>query len=1130
MKNNPARKRFIEKNKSGFVLIGVILVAAVVMCIVGSAVRHSNDDGIKLRISEMMLSNSVYADPNGIIGDWIEIENLSDEAVDLSGMILTDDRDTVGYVFPTGTVLESGGFKVVWCLPSAQNAKYASFGLSKSGGETVYLISSTSKDICSAVTFALDENQSMVATEKGYTVCDEPSPGFANTAEGHKAALEQSGAGEMIQSPTELVISELVAQNKSGLTDKADERHDWLEITNPGQTAVDISGFGISTSASDPFAWAVMTSTVIEPGESVVVFASGKNTVLENELHTSFRLSSSGESLYIFDTEGALVTKLSYPELSSDQAWQLGDDGEYFATYAQTPGVKGQLSADKMDVYKGKLVINELVSSYTVGFGGGFDLCSDWIEIKNVSNETIDISGFYLTDSEIRGEISLSGELKSGECAIVWADSKKSDDSSLHCDFKLSRNSETVKLCAPWGAVVDSVSYEILEENLSLARDAEGKMILCSDPTPGFANTAEGLEKYCQSLPEAAGLVINEVMHSNSTVLPQSYGECYDWIELKNLSSQEIDLSGYYLSDSRDKPGMWQLPKISLKSGECYVVLCSGDEGLTTKSYKHTSFTLDNDGDSVFLFDASSRLCDAVFAGELSVQGSRGRMDKNKGFFYFASPTPGADNRDGKRLIASSPATLTLPGAHNDVEKLSVELAGQGSIYYTLDGSAPHRGSKLYSGPILLEKSTVIRAMCVSEGMLDSESVSYSFFLNEGHSLPIVSLSLDPSDLWDYNTGIYVMGPGASSVSPYRGANFYKDWEKAGNISFYEAGKSGFSVNCGVKIFGNTGRALDKKSFQVKFKQEYGQGKLCYDLFGNTEVNLFDSLVLRSGSQDYKSSLIRDAVISELCAQGMPETEVQDYRYCVLYLNGEYWGVYCFREKLDEDFVAAKYNVEEEKVDLLGYMGAVNYGSAKEYRELVSYVKSHDLSVEANYRYVKDRVCLDSYIDWFIAQAYVGNSDLDNIRFFKTDSGDGKWRWILYDFDLTFYRNANPYSYLISSTQYYADVCTIMRALMKNGEFKDYFLKRLAMQLSTTFSEENVLSVIDGLYESIRDEMPRERERWNMSYSSWENAVETLRKFVKGKSGVTRAREIIDNVKSTMGLSDSEVNKYFGGI
>ena len=110
MKNNPARKRFIEKNKSGFVLIGVILVAAVVMCIVGSAVRHSNDDGIKLRISEMMLSNSVYADPNGIIGDWIEIENLSDEAVDLSGMILTDDRDTVGYVFPTGTVLESGGF------------------------------------------------------------------------------------------------------------------------------------------------------------------------------------------------------------------------------------------------------------------------------------------------------------------------------------------------------------------------------------------------------------------------------------------------------------------------------------------------------------------------------------------------------------------------------------------------------------------------------------------------------------------------------------------------------------------------------------------------------------------------------------------------------------------------------------------------------------------------------------------------------------------------------------------------------------------------------------------------------------------------------------------------------------
>jgi hypothetical protein len=206
-------------------------------------------------------------------------------------------------------------------------------------------------------------------------------------------------------------------------------------------------------------------------------------------------------------------------------------------------------------------------------------------------------------------------------------------------------------------------------------------------------------------------------------------------------------------------------------------------------------------------------------------------MDGKKGFVYFASPTPGDNNKDGKRLIADAPVTLTSPGAHNGVEKLSVTLMGQGNIYYTLDGSLPNKNSKLYTEPIILEKTSVVRTYCVNEGMIDSESVSYSFFLNEGHSLPIVSLSLDPSDLWDYNTGIYVMGPGASNVSPYRGANFYKDWEKAGNVSFYEADGSGFSLNCGVKIFGNTGRALDKKSFQVKFKQEYGEGKLCYNLF-----------------------------------------------------------------------------------------------------------------------------------------------------------------------------------------------------------------------------------------------------------------------------------------------------------
>ena len=230
----------------------------------------------------------------------------------------------------------------------------------------------------------------------------------------------------------------------------------------------------------------------------------------------------------------------------------------------------------------------------------------------------------------------------------------------------------------------------------------------------------------------------------------------------------------------------------------------------------------------------------------------------------------------------------------------------------------------------------------------------------------------------------------------------------------------------------------------------------------------------------------------------------------------------------DEDFVAAHYNVTPESANVLGYTGVVQSGSSKTYRDVISYVKSHDLSQDVHYQWVADRVCLESYIDWFIAQAYVGNSDLDNVRFFASDDYDGKWRWILYDFDLTFYRNANPYSYLISTSAYYSDVSLLMRHLMKNASFRDLFLTQLGRQLKTTFSQENVLSVIDSLAAELEPEIPRERERWDMTTSGWKNSVEALRKFVRGKSGVSRTQEIINDVSSAMGLTQQQIQKYFG--
>ncbi len=1117
-RNSSARTRLALLLMAGL-LCGVLLIAF--LCI-GLESEESDWEGV--RLSELQSSNTSFPDSKGIFADWIELQNKSEHSADLSGLILTDDPEQAKYVFPAGTVLEAGEFLLVYCRNGTGGEGYAPFGLSTEGGEAVSLMDDRGRIVDEVKTFPLGKGQSMSRGETGWEFCSLPSPGYPNTPQGNQAAADSWGITLPAESPLELEITELMSQNRFGIKDEDQVASDWFEITNVSSSAISLKGLRVSTLAGDPDAWQIREDRVLEAGESVLIFASGKNRGEGECLHTDFRLSAQGESLYLYDFDLRLVDLVQAPSLAADEAWQKRE-GSFEKTYAQTPGKPGAMSREEQDRYLHQLVINEVCASYSVGKGELFSSERDWIELKNCSGETLDLAGFRLSDNDCFEGTPLSGTLAPGAFLLLWADD---GEETGHLNFSLSRTGETLTLFSPWGTVVDRVSYDVLEDNCSYARKEDGSYQSTFDPTPGFANTSEGLLSYYDSQPLPSGLVINEVMTDNFSYLPQSYGECYDWIEIRNWSGAPQNLEGYTLSDRRDKPALFSFPAVTLMPGECYVVLASGDEGLSNKSYRHTVFKLSFSGETLYLFAPDGSLTDAVAFGPLPVGASYGRKQGQSGLFYFSAPTPGQENGEGRRWVADAPVSLTPAGDQGSLRSLQVSLQGEGTVYYTLDGSVPTRSSPRYQGSIPLNKTTVVRAFCVSEGKLDSAVASYTYVLDGGHSLPVISVSTHPDHLWDFNTGIYVKGPGAAAESPYRGANFYKDWEKPANVTYYDPQGEGFSVDCGLKIFGNTGRALEKKSFQLKFKSCYGTSKLRYELFENSSVHLFDSLVLRSGSQDYQASLLRDAVISELCYRGMSETEAQDYRYCVLYLNGEYWGIYCIREKLDEDFVAAHYGVKSEGVNVLGYTGVIQHGSNRSYKDAVRYAATHDLSVAEHYQYVADRICLQSYVDWFIAQMYVGNSDLDNVRFFQSEDYDGKWRWILYDFDLTFYRSNNPYSYLISDTAYYSDVSALMRNLMKNDDFRDYFLTRVAYQLENSFSEESVLGVIEELKTALEPEIPRERSRWNLSVSSWEKAVNRLENFVKGSDGNGRSREIAADIAATMGLTQEEITHYFG--
>jgi hypothetical protein len=507
---------------------------------------------------------------------------------------------------------------------------------------------------------------------------------------------------------------------------------------------------------------------------------------------------------------------------------------------------------------------------------------------------------------------------------------------------------------------------------------------------------------------------------------------------------------------------------------------------------------------------------DWAFVPALGTNVSYGRPDGESEFSVLASVTPNASNGMAAQK-AETPSAVTAQGVYNDIETLSVVLEGEGKIYYTTDCTAPTAESTLYTGPITLSKTTVIRAFSVAEGKTDSDVLDVTYIINENHSLPVASLVTEPDNLWDYYEGIYVEGPGASSKFPYTGANFWKKWEKEATVSLYEMDGTGFTSPCGIRIFGAYSRALPMKSFSCFFRGTYGANQLNYQLFGEEGLDVYEAFIFRNAGQDFDGARMRDPLLSELASTAM-YMPCQKNRPVILYLNGEFWGIYYIREKINENFIAGNYNVAPEDVVL-----DVSHGSTTEYKEFLSYVKKHKLSDPEAYAYVESQMDIDQYIDYIIMQIYIGNLDNGNIRFFK--AGDGKWTWLMYDVDQsTFYvkndtvaEHLNPKG--TGTNDWFST--ELINGLLKNQGFKDKFLSRFAWQIENVWNYERVNAAIDRYYEAILPDKERDCKKWDLSYSTWKWAVGYLRDFFEEREGY-----VVEDIQNWFKLTDAQMEAY----
>lgn len=937
-----------------------------------------------------------------------------------------------------------------------------------------------------------------------------------------------------------LYINEIMTSNQGTLIAPDGSVSDWVEIYNNSKKDINAAGYSLVLK-NGKNSIVFPKETVIPAGGYIVVYCTG--SPYWEGLCAPFTLAKAGgETLVLKDSDGTTLDTVTTKKSGRDDVMRRVDftpDGWELSSmatpyYENTEDGYNKMVADRMN-YEGekKVVINEICAKNTVGMADEDGDRNDWIEVKNISSETIDLTDWSL-GSSIKTPYEWqfpSMKIKPGEIVLVQCSGKDISNlgQELHTGFTISVKQTEATLSNAEGKVVDAYKGKYTNPDSSIARDDKGNMAQTFAVTPAFENNEEGFKAASKEYAPASDVIIWEAMSKNQHYIKQNGGKFYDWAEIKNVSSSDIDLSSYSLSNDIEYPEMWKFPKRTLAAGESTVVICSGNEILSSSSYYHSNFKINND-EQIYLFK-DGKLVDGVCLKGTDVDMSLTRTGKDSGFYLNSKPSPqSTEDSDLKYALASKPVIETTSGVYNDTDKVKVTISGEGDIYYTLDGTMPSTSSHKYKAPFDVTETASVHAVSFSEGKAKSAMASASYIINENHTVPVMTLSLDREDFYGEADGIYALGYNASSEFPYNGANFWdQTLEKKCKAEFFEEGKDGFSIDCGLKIFGAYSRADPKKSFQLKFRDLYGEGELCYEVFDDLDdIKTFEALVLRSGSQDYRHAMVRDEFFTGLLSEYSDAVYVQAYKPCVLYINGEYFGIYYFREKINADYVAKHLNADVAQTTLLEGPEKAAYGSNAEFKELREYVESHDMRVEKYYKYAEERIDFMSLIDFTIAEFYSGNQDNGNVKWFKNTDGDGKWHWIFYDLDWAFYYDTSIDRYLREEGRPLAGFSQLNKLiynLLKNPEFKDMFLKRFAYHLENTFNPKNAVPYLESICDVIEPEMKRERERWGGSYTGWQREVEIMKTKINNRKDF-----MLSELKEWFSLSSAEMDKYFGNL
>jgi hypothetical protein len=932
--------------------------------------------------------------------------------------------------------------------------------------------------------------------------------------------------GLAVPAPAQSVLlNEIQVSNQTTIADENADTPDWIELFNPGPASVDLNGWGLSDSTNALFKW-TFTNASLAPGSFLLVFASGKDR----------------------------------------QPGQFGA-----VNPATVPGLRAWLRAD---------AVNTADATQVRTSAGGFHVRS-WRDQSGAA-----FHAGQGTDANQPRFIPAVPEL-GGRPALRF----DGTNDLLYLPASPAANNFTIIAVAR-----PTAGHEIDPQGAAGVGGVSGQRYLFGAQHGGDFNGGSGL---------SLGTNGASIYEHGSGYMPALAVLATPIASLAivtvNYSNKQptLTVNGTLSSPGAESPRATVTAPVELGAG-AYGAFAGDvaeilifDRTLTEAeargieeslrmqyglafpaAIRHTNFTLDKDGEKVFLTRPDGTLADWLPSVEIPRDLSWGRQpDGSTNLFFFATPTPGTNNSTpGATDFLKMPKFSVGPGFYTTnvaLELINTNLLPGAVIRYTRDGSEPTTNSPLYTAPIVLGpragtpndismiptaggwqpplgevfKLHVIRTRAFRTNSIPSGVNTASYCIDPRgrarFSLPIVSLSSDRANFFDANTGIYVCGN-----TP--GCNYAQSgdlWERPCHVEFFETnGLRVLDQKSGVRMHGNTSFGFPVKGLRLHPLNQQGTGPFEYRIFPDLNVDKFYRLLLRPSGHDNYLTMMRDGLMQNL----MRETgiDMQGYRPAILFINGEYWGVHNLQEAFDEHYFETHYpaSVDKDAVDYIeGYApgAAPQNGDATHFHNLIAFMTTNNLALAANYAWVRTQMEVDNYIDYKASETFYCRWDIGNHRLWRPHTDTGRWRWIIFDQDVGYggfwqqptaapwtfnmlaynLESAGPWTnYQPGNDHNHPTLTFQLRALLTNPDFKRSFINRFADLMNGTLSVERMTNVIARMAAEISPEMAEHCRRWRApaDWPTWTNNVAWLHRFATNRA--TYARQQLTNQFGLRGM------------